>query len=71
MAIGLNPLSSTSATSTLPFLQERLGKTGNWYFEIARSSDDRPVQPDRERKSLGSETISAEDLIIPLGSKRA
>src|ERR1700678_4431434 len=33
---------------SLDFLQERFGKAGNWYFEIARGQDDRPVQPDRE-----------------------
>jgi DNA polymerase IV len=50
---------------TLTFLQERFGKAGNWYFEIARGLDDRPVQPDRERKSSGSETTVPEDLIDP------
>jgi DNA polymerase IV len=51
---------------TLAFLQERFGKAGNWYFEIARGQDDRPVQPDRERKSSGSETTFPEDLIDPV-----
>jgi DNA polymerase-4 len=50
---------------TLAFLQERFGKAGNWYFEIARGRDDRPVQPDRERKSSGSETTFPEDLTDP------
>jgi DNA polymerase IV len=50
---------------TLAFLQDRFGKAGNWYFEIARGQDDRPVQPDRERKSSGSETTFPEDLIDP------
>src|ERR1700689_4296040 len=50
---------------TLGFLQERFGKVGSWYFEIARGQDDRPVQPDRERKSSGSETTFSEDLIDP------
>ena len=48
---------------TLAFLQERFGKAGDWYFEIARGRDDRPVQPDRERKSSRSETTFPEDLI--------
>ncbi|HXE23862.1 MAG TPA: DNA polymerase IV, partial [Roseiarcus sp.] len=47
---------------TLAFLQARFGKAGHWYFEIARGRDDRPVQPDRERKSSGSETTFPEDL---------
>jgi DNA polymerase IV len=51
---------------TLTLLQERFGKAGNWYFEIARGRDDRPVQPDRERKSSGSETTFPEDLTDPI-----
>src|SRR6202522_3315773 len=51
---------------TLAFLQERFGKAGNWYFEIARGQDDRPVQPDRARKSSGSETTFPEDLVDPV-----
>jgi DNA polymerase IV len=50
---------------SVAFLQERFGKAGNWYFEIARGRDDRPVQPDRERKSSGSETTFPEDLTDP------
>ena len=50
---------------TLAFLQEHFGKAGNWYFEIARGRDDRPVLPDRERKSSGSETTFPEDLTDP------
>jgi len=51
---------------TLAFLQERFGKAGNWYFQIARGQDDRPVQADRERKSSGSETTFPVDLIDPV-----
>jgi DNA polymerase IV len=50
---------------TLGFLQEQFGKAGHWYFDIARGRDDRPVQPNRERKSSGSETTFPEDLIDP------
>jgi DNA polymerase-4 len=50
---------------TLPFLQARFGKAGDWYFDIARGRDDRPVQPDRQRKSSGSETTFPEDLTDP------
>jgi DNA polymerase IV len=45
---------------TVEFLQARFGKAGQWYFEIARGRDDRPVQSDRERKSSGSETTFSE-----------
>jgi DNA polymerase-4 len=51
---------------TLDFLQNHFGKAGTWYFEIARGRDDRPVQPDRERKSSGSETTFPEDLTDPV-----
>jgi DNA polymerase-4 len=50
---------------TLDFLRTHFGKVGSWYYEIARGRDDRPVQPDRERKSSGSETTFPEDLTDP------
>ena len=50
---------------SLAFLQQQFGKAGNWYFEIARGRDDRAVQPDRERKSSGSEATFPEDLSDP------
>ena len=51
---------------TLVFLQDRFGKSGSWYYNIARGWDERPVQPDRERKSLGSETTFPEDRTDPV-----
>jgi len=50
---------------TLDFLRSHFGKAGNWYFEIARGRDVRPVEHDRERKSSGSETTFPEDLTNP------
>src|SRR5271167_1641218 len=50
---------------SLAFLQARFGKAGNWYFGVARGLDDRPVEPNRERKSSGSETTFLEDLTDP------
>ena len=50
---------------TLDFLQDRFGKAGNWYYDIARGRDERLVQSDRERKSLGSETTFREDRTDP------
>ena len=47
---------------TRAFLQDRFGKSGSWYYNIARGWDERSVQPDRERKSSGSETTFSEDL---------
>jgi DNA polymerase IV len=47
---------------SLEFLQRHFGKSGLWYYEIARGRDERPVRSDRERKSSGSETTFAADL---------
>jgi DNA polymerase-4 len=40
----------------------KFGKPGLFYYEIARGIDNRPVQPERARKSLGREVTLAEDL---------
>lgn len=47
----------------LPFLQEHFGKSGAWYYRIARGIDERPVQPDRPRKSIGAEDTFALDVV--------
>jgi len=52
-------------TWTLEDLQARFGKSGAWYYGIARGQDHRPVNPSRERKSSGSETTFHEDLREP------
>src|SRR5580693_4973167 len=49
-------------TWSLQDLQHRFGKAGVWYYAIARGQDDRAVNPNRERKSSGSETTFEEDL---------
>lgn len=49
----------------LAFLQQHFGKSGYWYYEISRGIDGRAVEPERERKSSGSETTFAEDLTEP------
>ena len=46
----------------LALLQEQFGKSGAWYYAIARGEDDRPVRPNRQRKSSGSETTFVTDL---------
>ncbi len=38
------------------------GKTGRFYFRISRGIDDRPVEPNRETKSLAAEDTFPEDL---------
>jgi DNA polymerase IV len=50
---------------SLDFLQQHFGKSGAWYHAIARGEDDRPVVPDRPRKSSGSETTFSSDLTDP------
>ena len=47
---------------SLAFLQEHFGKSGAWYYNISRGVDDRPVRPDRERKSVGAEDTFMTDL---------
>ncbi len=44
------------------FLAEHFGKAGDFYYAIARGQDDRPVNPDRETKSIGVETTFEQDL---------
>jgi DNA polymerase-4 len=48
---------------TLAELTERFGKSGQYYFNIARAIDERPVRSQRIRKSLGKETTFAEDIV--------
>ncbi len=44
------------------FLVKHFGKAGRWYYQIARGQDDRPVNPDRIRKSIGAEETFSTDL---------
>jgi DNA polymerase IV len=50
---------------SLAFLQQHFGKSGPWYHAIANGEDDRPVVPNRPRKSSGSETTFSNDLTEP------
>ena len=47
---------------SMAFLQEHFGSSAAWYHAIARGQDDRPVNPERTRKSSGSETTFDRDL---------
>ena len=49
-AIGVHTGADLKAKS-LEFLQQHFGKSGGWYYAIARGEDDRPVDPNRPRKS--------------------
>ena len=44
------------------FLSEHFGKAGSYYYGVARGRDDRPVEADRMRKSVGAETTFERDL---------
>ncbi len=47
---------------SMAFLQEQFGRSGPYYYGIARGVDERPVRADRIRKSVGAENIFAQDL---------
>ena len=44
------------------FLDGHFGKAGAYYYWASRGIDHRPVNPDQERKSIGSETTFGRDL---------
>jgi DNA polymerase-4 len=46
----------------LPFLIKAFGKAGRFYYWIARGVDERSVQANRIRKSIGAETTFSQDL---------
>jgi len=46
----------------MALLQQHFGKAGPYYYWISRGIDDRPVRPDRIRKSIGAETTFHADL---------
>lgn len=46
----------------MEFLQRHFGNSADWYYAISRGIDDRPVNPNRIRKSSGSETTFRHDL---------
>jgi DNA polymerase-4 len=49
-------------TKDLDFLTRRFGKHGPYYHAICRGIDDRPVTPDRVRKSVGAESTFGENV---------
>jgi DNA polymerase-4 len=44
-------------------LQQHFGKAGSYYYWAARGIDERPVRPDRIRKSIGAENTFPADLL--------
>ncbi|WP_436087827.1 DNA polymerase IV [Pararhizobium sp. LjRoot255] len=49
-------------SKSLEFLQEHFGKSGSYFYGIARGIDERRVNPDRIRKSVGAEDTFVEDI---------
>lgn len=47
---------------SLSELTQHFGKVGHYYYKIARAEDDRSVEPNRVRKSIGAETSFAVNL---------
>ncbi|MFO1147589.1 MAG: DNA polymerase IV [Alsobacter sp.] len=65
-ALGITTGADLKAWS-LADLQARFGKSGPWFYGIARGIDHRAVNTSRVRKSSGSETTFDEDLVDPAG----
>lgn len=47
---------------SLGFLQQHFGKAAEYLYRASRGEDERPVRPDRQRKSIGGERTWAQDL---------
>lgn len=47
---------------SLQFLSQHFGKSGPYFYGIARGIDDRQVRPDRVRKSVGAEDTFSRDI---------
>jgi DNA polymerase-4 len=50
------------AAQTPEFLRAHFGKAGGFYAAIAQGVDERPVRPDRARKSIGAENTFLQDV---------
>lgn len=49
-------------SKSLAFLQQHFGKSGPYFYGIARGIDGREVRADRERKSVGAEDTFMEEI---------
>ena len=60
-AMGIETISDLR---TLPreILMAHFGKAGAWFYEVAQGIDGRPVQPTRQRKSVGTERTFTKNL---------
>jgi len=62
IALGINNGLDLKNTD-LEKLTRHFGKAGRFYYDIVRGIDNRPVSPDRERKSYGREITLDEDIL--------
>ncbi len=60
-ALGLDSIGRI-AEADPAWLRDRLGSLGDHILGLAQAQDDRPVQPDRDAKSVGSEQTLADDI---------
>jgi DNA polymerase IV len=56
-------LGSDLRDQTPEFMDRHFGKSGRYFHNAAQGIDHRPVNPDQERKSVGSETTFGKDLM--------
>jgi DNA polymerase-4 len=56
---------------SLPFLSQHFGKSGAYFFGIARGIDERQVRPDRIRKQSAQKTLSAKTSTISSPQSRS
>jgi DNA polymerase-4 len=61
-AIGLERLVDVR-TADPARLREAIGSHAEWLIQLSHGIDDRPVEPDRPRKSVGTENTFVEDLL--------
>ncbi len=59
--MGIKTGADLKALSELEIAQ-RFGKSGRYYYKIVRAEDDRRVNPNRIRKSIGAERTFSEDI---------
>ena len=61
LALGLRTIGDVAKAEDA-WLERELGSLGAWLSALARGIDPRPVEPDREAKSIGAEETFEEDL---------
>ena len=61
LALGLRTIGDVAKAEDA-WLERELGSLGPWLSALARGIDPRPVEPDREAKSIGAEETFEEDL---------